>query len=93
VTLISLPNLQNLRTAFTQVREGRGEHGALAWGLTPPYPEFPDKLEKAAGNMPRIYKSDPGHADGIRHSDLDAAARVLNEVIPVMGASAIAKML
>jgi hypothetical protein len=46
-----------------------------------PYLEFLDKLEKAARKMPPPYEFDPGHADGIRHADLDAGARVLNEVI------------
>ena len=46
-----------------------------------PYLEFLDKLEKAARKMPQIYEFDPGHADGIRHADLDAGVRVLNEVI------------
>jgi hypothetical protein len=43
--------------------------------------EFLDKLEKAARKMPQTYEFDPGHADGIRHADLDAGVRVLNEVI------------
>jgi hypothetical protein len=46
-----------------------------------PYLEFLDKLEKAARKMPQIYEFDPGHADGIRHADLDAGKRVLNELI------------
>ena len=46
-----------------------------------PYLEFLDKLEKAARKMPQIYEFDPGHADGIRHADLDAGERVLNEII------------
>ena len=46
-----------------------------------PYLEFLDKLEKAARKMPQIYEFDPGHADGIRHADLDAGERVLNEMI------------
>ena len=46
-----------------------------------PYLEFLDKLEKAARKMPQIYEFDPGHADGIRHADLDAGVRVLNELI------------
>ncbi|MFM8703023.1 MAG: hypothetical protein ACKOHG_04005, partial [Planctomycetia bacterium] len=46
-----------------------------------PYLEFLDTLEKAARKMPQIYEFDPGHADGIRHADLDAGVRVLNEVI------------
>ena len=65
----------------------------MTWCLTPPYPEFLDKLEEAAGKMPQIYEFDPGHADGIRHSNLDAGGRVLNEFIPARGASGIAKML
>ena len=39
------------------------------------------KLEKLARKMPQIYEFDPGHADGIRHADLDAGVRVLNELI------------
>lgn len=31
--------------------------------------------------MPQIYEFDPGHVDGIRHADLDAGVRVLDEVI------------
>jgi len=46
-----------------------------------PYLEFLDKLEKAARKTPQIYEFDPGHADGIRHADLDAGVRVLNELI------------
>ena len=46
-----------------------------------PYLEFVDTLEKVARKMPQIYEFDPGHTDGIRHADLDAGVRVLNEVI------------
>ena len=46
-----------------------------------PYLEFLDKLEKAARKMPQSYEFDPGYADGVRHTDLDAGERVLNEVI------------
>ena len=46
-----------------------------------PYLQFLDTLEKAARKMPNIYEFDPGHADGIRHADLDAGERVLNEMI------------
>ena len=46
-----------------------------------PYLEFLDKLEKAARKMPQIYEFDLLHADGIRHADLDAGVRVLNELI------------
>ena len=46
-----------------------------------PYLEFLDTLEKAARKMPQPYEFDPGHADGIRHADLDAGERVLNELI------------
>ncbi len=46
-----------------------------------PYLEFLDKLEKAARKMPQPYEFDPGYADGVRHTDLDAGVRVLNEVI------------
>jgi len=31
--------------------------------------------------MPQIYEFDLLHADGVRHVDLDAGVRVLNEVI------------
>jgi hypothetical protein len=31
--------------------------------------------------MPQPYEFDPGGADGIRHADLDAGERVLNEII------------
>ena len=34
-----------------------------------------------ARDLPPPYEFDPGHADGIRHADLDAGVRVLNEVI------------
>ena len=34
-----------------------------------------------AQNLPQFYEFDPLHADGIRHADLDAGARVLNELI------------
>ena len=40
-----------------------------------------DKLEKAVLKMPQRYEFDPLHADGIRHADLDAGVRVLNELI------------
>jgi hypothetical protein len=46
-----------------------------------PYLEFLDKLEKLARKMPQIYEFDLGHTDGIRHADLDAGVRVLNELI------------
>ena len=46
-----------------------------------PYLEFLDKLEKAARKMPQPYEFDPGYADGVRHTDLDAGVRVLNELI------------
>jgi hypothetical protein len=46
-----------------------------------PYLEFLDKLEKAARKMPQPYEFDLLHADGIRHADLDAGVRVLNELI------------
>lgn len=46
-----------------------------------PYLEFLDMLEKAARKMPQPHGFDPGSADGIRHTDLDAWARVLNEMI------------
>ena len=46
-----------------------------------PYLEFLDTLEKAARNMPQPYEFDLLHADGIRHADLDAGVRVLNELI------------
>ena len=46
-----------------------------------PYLEFLDKLEKAARKMPQIYEFDLAHTDGIRHADLDAGERVLNEII------------
>ena len=49
--------------------------------FTSPYLEFLDKLEKAARKMPQVYEFDLLHADGIRHADLDAGVRVLNEVI------------
>lgn len=46
-----------------------------------PYLEFLDKVEKAARKMPQPYEFDLQHSDGIRHADLDAGTRVLNEVI------------
>ena len=46
-----------------------------------PYLEFLDKLEKTARRMPQPYEFDLLHTDGIRHADLDAGVRVLNEVI------------
>ena len=46
-----------------------------------PYLEFLAKIETNARRMPQIYEFDPGHADGIRHADLDAGERVLNEII------------
>ncbi len=46
-----------------------------------PYLEFLDKLEKAARKTPQPYEFDLLYADGIRHADLDAGVRVLNELI------------
>ena len=46
-----------------------------------PYLEFLAKIETNARRMPQIYEFDPGHADGIRHADLDAGERVLRELI------------
>ena len=46
-----------------------------------PYLEFLAKVETNARRMPQPYEFDPGHADGIRHADLDAGERVLNEII------------
>jgi len=46
-----------------------------------PYLEFLAKVETNARRMPQPYEFGPGHADGIRHADLDAGERVLNEVI------------
>ena len=46
-----------------------------------PFLEYLDTLEKAARKMPQIYEFDLQHSDGIRHADLDAGVRVLNEVI------------
>ena len=46
-----------------------------------PYLEFLAKLTTNARRMPQIYEFDPGHADGIRHADLDAGERVLNDLI------------
>jgi len=46
-----------------------------------PYLEFLDKLEKLARKMPQPYEFDLLHTDGIRHADLDAGVRVLNELI------------
>lgn len=46
-----------------------------------PYLEFLAKIETNARRMPQYYEFDPKHADGIRHADLDAGERVLNEMI------------
>ncbi|GDX95578.1 hypothetical protein LBMAG47_12420 [Planctomycetia bacterium] len=46
-----------------------------------PYLEFLAKIETNARRMPQYYEFDPQHADGIRHADLDAGERVLNEMI------------
>lgn len=46
-----------------------------------PYLEFLDTLEKAARKMSQPYEFDPGHADGIRYTDLMEGERVLNELI------------
>jgi hypothetical protein len=46
-----------------------------------PYLEFLAKIETNARRMPQPYEFDPGHADGIRHADLDAGERVLREMI------------
>ena len=46
-----------------------------------PYLEFLAKVTTNARRMPQPYEFDPGHADGIRHADLDAGVRVLNEII------------
>ena len=39
------------------------------------------KIEKAARRMPQPYVFNLLHSDGIRHADLDAGVRVLNELI------------
>jgi hypothetical protein len=46
-----------------------------------PYLEFLARIETNARRMPQYYEFDPQHADGIRHADLDAGERVLNEMI------------
>ena len=46
-----------------------------------PYLEFLAKITTNARRRPQYYEFDPGHADGIRHADLDAGERVLNEMI------------
>jgi hypothetical protein len=46
-----------------------------------PYLEFLSKIETNARRMPQTYEFDTGHADGIRHADLDAGERVLKEMI------------
>ena len=46
-----------------------------------PYLEFLAKIETNARRMPQPYEFDPGHADGIRHADLDVGERVLREMI------------
>ena len=46
-----------------------------------PYLEFLDKLEELARKMPQPYEFDLLHSDGIRHADLDAGVRVLNDLI------------
>jgi hypothetical protein len=46
-----------------------------------PYLEFLAKITTNARRMPQIYEFDLLHADGIRHADLDAGVRVLNELI------------
>ena len=40
-----------------------------------------DKLEKDTRRMPQPSVFDLFHSDGIRHADLDAGVRVLNELI------------
>ena len=46
-----------------------------------PYLELLAKLTTNARRMPQIYEFDPGHADGIRHADLDTGERILNDLI------------
>ena len=46
-----------------------------------PYLEFLAKLTTNARRMPQPYEFDLQHSDGIRHADLDAGVRVLNELI------------
>jgi hypothetical protein len=46
-----------------------------------PYLEFLAKVTTNARRMPQIYEFDPGHADGIRYTDLMEGERVLNELI------------
>ena len=43
--------------------------------------EFLAKIETNARRMPQPYEFDPGHADWIRHADLDVGERVLREMI------------
>lgn len=40
-----------------------------------------DKQEKLGCKMPQPYEFAPLHFDGIRHADLDAGVRVLNELV------------
>jgi hypothetical protein len=46
-----------------------------------PYLEFLAKITTNARRMPQYYEFDPGHADGIRHADLDAGERILKDLI------------
>jgi len=46
-----------------------------------PYLEFLAKIETNARRMPQYYEFSPQDADGIKHADLDAGERVLNELI------------
>ncbi|MCE9630547.1 MAG: hypothetical protein K8S94_07500 [Planctomycetia bacterium] len=46
-----------------------------------PYLEFLAEITTNARHMPNICEFDPLHADGVRHADLNAGVRVLNETI------------
>ena len=74
--LATISKIRRMTSGDPQYHSGRKKKEYAS-----PYLEFLDKLEKAARKMPQIYEFDPGHADGIRHADVDAGERVLNEMV------------
>ena len=82
----SSPEAKKLLTMIANIRRNTSgdpkyHSGRKKKEYASPYLEFLAKIETNARRMPQIYEFDPGHADGIRHADLDAGERVLNEMI------------
>ena len=82
----SSPEAKKLLTMIATIRrntsgDSKYHSGRKKREYASPYLEFLAKVETNARRMPQPYEFGPGHADGIRHADVDAGERVLNEVI------------